>query len=96
MANFYLNVRAVLSKLVTSALKRLPFHDPVIRDVACLDPAERLTSTIGMIRRLIERFSNFIPNGKADQIEEEFALYQTTKDLPPNILVNARADVFLG
>ena len=49
-----------------------------------------------MIRRLIERFSNFIPNGKADQIEEEFALYQTTLDLPPNILVNTRVDVFLG
>ena len=84
LANFYLSVHAFLSKLVTSALKQLPFHDPIIRDVACPDPAERLTSTIGMIRRLIERFSNFIPNGKADQIEEEFALYQTTKDLPPN------------
>ena len=96
LANFYLNVCAFLSKLVTSALKRLPFHDPVIRDVACLDPAERLTSTIGMIRRLIESFSKFIPNGKADQIEEEFSLYQTTKDLPPNILVNTRVDVFGG
>jgi len=97
LANFYLHVCAFLSRLVTSALKHLPFDDQVIRDVACLDPAERLTSTTGMIRRLIARFSNFIPSGKGEQIEEEFALFQTMKDLPPDILMNSTpVDVFWG
>ena len=48
-----------------------------------------------MIRRLIERFPNFVPSGKDEQIEE-FALYQTTKDLPPDIPTNTRVDVFWG
>lgn len=96
LTDFYKYVRAFLSKLVTSTLKRLPFDDVVINDIACLDPTERLTSTPGMIRRLIERFSNFIPSGKGEQIEEEFTLYQTMKDLPPNILTNTRVDVFWG
>ena len=95
LANFYQHVRAFLSKLVTSTLKRLPFDDIVINDIACLDPTERLTSTTGMIRRLIERFSNFIPSGKGEQIEEEFALYQTMKDLPPDIPTNTCVG-FLG
>ena len=55
-----------------------------------------LTSTTGMIRRLIERFSSFIPSGKGEQIEEEFALYQTMKELPPDISTNSRVDVFWG
>ena len=92
LANFYQHVRAFLSKLITSTLKRLPFDDVVINDIA---PTERLTSTTGMIRRLIERFSNFIPSGKGEQIEE-FALYQTMKDLPPDIPTNTRVDVFWG
>ena len=97
LENFYKHVRAFLSKLVTSTIKRLPFDDTVINDIiACLDPTERLTSTTGMIRRLIERFPNFIPSGKGEQIEEEFALYQTTKDLPSDIPTNTRVDVFWG
>ena len=57
---------------------------------------ERLTSTTGMIR-LTKRFLNFIPEGKHDQIEEEFALYQTTKDLPSDFLMNThRVDIFCG
>ena len=67
----------------------------VINDIACLDRTERLTSTTGMIRRLIERFPNFVPSGKDEQIEE-FALYQTTKDLPPDIPTNICVDVFWG
>ena len=55
-ANFYQDVCAFLSKLITSTLKQLPFDDPVFNDVACLDPTDRLTSTTGMIRRLIEHF----------------------------------------
>lgn len=93
LANFYLHVRAFLSMLVKSSLKQLPFDDLVIRDVACLDPPERLTCTIGMIKRLIEHFSNFT-NGKGEQVEEEFALYQTTKELPPDILLNTHVDIF--
>ena len=96
LANFYKDVRAFLSKLVTSTLKRLPFDDPVINDIACLDPTERLNSTTGMIRRLMECFSNFVPCDKGEQIEEEFALYQTMKDLPPDIPTNAHIDVFWG
>ena len=71
------------------------FDDPVINDIACLDPTERLTSTTGMIKRLIERFSNFILSGKGEQIEE-FTLYQTMKDLPPDIPMNTCVDVFGG
>ena len=92
MGIFYQHVRAFLSKLVTSTLKRLPFDDPVV-NIACLDPTERLTSTTGTIKRLIERFSNFIPSGRGEQIEE-FALYQTTKGLPPDIPTNTRVDIF--
>ena len=94
LTNFYQHVRACLSKLVTSTIKRLPFDDVVINDIACLDPRERLTSTTGMIRRLIERFPNFVPSGKEEQIEEEFTLYQTMKSLPPDITVSTRVDVF--
>ena len=82
LKNFYLDIRAFFSKMVTSTRKRLPFDDVVLSDIACLDPVERLTSTIGMIRRLIECFSNFknqddvvVPNEKGEQIEKEFALY---------------------
>ena len=96
LANFYVHVRAFLSKLVASSLKRLPFDDVVIRDISCLDPTERLTATTGMIRRLLERFSNFIPSGKGEEIEEEFALYQTMKDLPLDILQTTCADTFWG
>ena len=73
----------------------MPFDDPVINDIACLDPTERLTSTTGMIRRLIECFSNIFPSGKGEQIEE-FVLYQTMKDLLPDIPTNAHVDVFWG
>ena len=93
LENFYTHVRAFLSKLVASTLKRLPFDDVVISDITCLDPPERLTSTAGMIRRSIDRFSNFVPQGKSDQIEEEFSLYQTTSDF---ILQTSRVDVFGG
>ena len=96
LANFYKHVRAFLSKLVTSTIKWLPFDDTVINDIACLDPTKRLTSTTGIIRRLIERFPNFVQSGKGELIEEEFALYQTIKDLPPDIPMNTRVDVFWG
>ena len=96
LAKFYHeHVHAVLSKLVTSMIKWLPFDDTVINDIACLDPTGRLTLTTGMIRRLIERFPNFVPSGKDEQIEE-FALYQTTKDLPPDIPTNTRAESTSG
>ena len=38
LTNFYQNVRACLSKLVTSTIKRLPFDDVLINDIACLEP----------------------------------------------------------
>ena len=66
----------------------MSFDDPVINEFAY-----RETFTIGMIRRLIECFSNFIPTGKGEQIETEFALYQTMKDLQP---MNTHVDVFWG
>ena len=45
-----------------------------------------------LVRPESEHFSNFIPNEKGEQIE----LYQTIKDLPPDILTNTRADIFWG
>lgn len=44
----------------------------------------------------MERFSNFVPSGKGVQIEEEIALYQAMKDLPPDIPTNIHTDVFWG
>ena len=44
---------------------------------------------------MIERFSNIIPSGKGEQIEE-FALYQTMEDLLPDIPMNTCVDVFWG
>ena len=38
-------IHGFLSKLVLSALKRLPFDDAVIKDIACLDPTKRSTSS---------------------------------------------------
>ena len=80
LVNFFVHVRSFLSNLVISARKRLPFHDSVISDISCLDPRERTTSTPGMIRRLVERFSHLVPTECCDLIEEQFSLYQTTKD----------------
>ena len=96
LVNFFVHVRSFLSNLVISARKRLPFHDSVISDISCLDPGERTTSTPGMIRRLVERFSHLVPIECCDLIEEQFSLYQTTKYLPQDLLQLARIDHFWG
>ena len=57
---------------------------------------QRITSTTPMIRKLVERFSNFVPLGDRDQIEEQFSLYQTTRDLPEELLQTTRVDLFWG
>ena len=83
LTNFYNNVGAFLAKLVHSAVKRLPLENTVLNDLAWLDPAERLSSTVSMVGRLATvHFKNFVPEEKQDQLEEEFCLYQITKDLP--------------
>ena len=46
-----------------------------------------------MIRRLAERF--FIASDKRDQIEEEYAHYQTV-DFPSDIQMSAPVDIFRG
>ena len=47
---------------------------------------------IEMIRRLAEHFSNLIASDKRDQIEEEYALYQTV-DLPSDIQRSTPVDI---
>ena len=95
---FYDNIREFLAKLVHSATKRLPMEDSVLTDLVWLDPAERVSSTVGMVRRLVMgHFKNFVPEEKRDQLEEEFCLYQTTKDLPDDIaLRQLDVDVYWG
>ena len=83
LTNFYNNVREFLAKLVHSAVKRLSMEDTVLNDLVWLDPAERVSSTVSMVRRLATvHFKNFVPEEKQDQLKEEFCLNQTTKDLP--------------
>ena len=95
---FYDNIREFLAKLVHSAMKRLPMEDAVLTNLVWLDPAERVPSTVGMVRRLaMGHFNNFVPEEKLDQLEEEFCLYQTTKDLPDDIaLRQLDVDVYWG
>ena len=95
---FYDNIREFLAKLVHSATKRLPMEDSVLTDLVWLDPAEIVSSTVGMVRRLaMGHFKNFVPEEKLDQLEEEFCLYQTTKDLPDDIaLRQLDVDVYWG
>ena len=98
LTDFYNNVREFLAKLVHSAVKRLPMKDTVLNDLVWLDPAERVSSTVGMVRRLATgHFKNFVPEEKLDQLEEEFCLYQTTKDLPDDIALHQTdVDVYWG
>ena len=84
--HFYANVREFLSKLVSSAFKRLPFDDTILNDLVWLDPNERTTSKFSMVKRLADRFNHFVPREALDTLEEEFCLYQTTRDLPSDII----------
>ena len=81
LAQFYVHVREILSKLVGSAVKCLPFEDTVFNDLVWLDPNERMTSNLNMVRRLAQLFTSFVPSEGLDLLEEEFSLYQTTRDL---------------
>ena len=46
-----------------------------------------------MVRRLATNFKNFVPEEKLDQLENEFCLYQTSKDLPD--VCHLDVDVYL-
>ena len=97
LTDFIKNVREFLVKLVHSAVKRLPIRDTVLNDLVWLDPAERISSNVGMVRRLATgHFRNFVPEEKLDQLEEEFCLYQTTKDLPGDISLQKDIDTYWG
>ena len=96
LSNFFLHIRDFLAKLVQSAVKRLPLHDEVLQDMVWLDPAERISSTSGMVRRLGIRFDNFISEDMLDQLIEEFCLYQTTGDLPTDVLSTQEIDQYWG
>ena len=96
LAEFYVHVREFLSKLIESALKRLPFEDTVLNDLVWLDPNERMTSSVSMVRGLAQRFASFIPNEGLDLLEEEVCLYQTTRDLPDDILQEHDIDIYWG
>ena len=96
LVQFYVRVRDFLSTLVQSAIKRLPFEDTVLNDLEWLDLNERMTSNVSMVRRLAQRFPNFVPTEKRDQLEEEFCLYQTTRDLQEDILYQQDIDIYWG
>ena len=96
LAQFYSNVRDFLSKLVTSAIKRLPLEDPILNDLIWLDPIERTTSNFSMVRRLTDQFNHCIQREDLDNLEEEFCLYQTTKDLPNDIVCEHCVDIYWG
>ena len=74
LVQFYVNVRNFLSKLVTSAFKRLPFENSDLNDLVWLDPTERTTSTFCMVRRLAAQFNHCVPRESLDTLEEEFCL----------------------
>ena len=63
--------------------------DTVLNNLVWLDPAEWISFTVGMVRRLAtEHFTNFVPEEKLDQLEEEFCLYQDTKNLPDDVTIH--------
>ena len=96
LVQFYVNVRKFLSKLVTSAFKRLPFENSVLNDIVWLDPTERTTSTFHMVRRLAAQFHHCVPRESLDTLEEEFCLNQTTRDIPSDILSEDQVDIYWG
>lgn len=93
LIQFYVHVREFLTKLVESTVHRLPFGDAVLNDIIWLDPRERTSCTVSMVRRLAHRFSNFVSSENLDVLEEEFCLYQTTRDLPSDLVSQPDIDI---
>lgn len=52
------------------------------------------TPKFSMERGLANQFNHFVPREALDTQEEEFYLYQTTKDLPSDILCEHQIDVY--
>ena len=57
-------------------------------------------TTVDMVRSLATVYFknvNFVPEEKLDRLEEEFCLYQTTKDIPDDIALHQTdVDVYCG
>lgn len=68
----------------------------VLNDLVWLDPCERTTSKFSMVKGLADQFNHFVPREALDALEEEFCLYQTTKDLPSDILCEEQIDLYWG
>ena len=49
-----------------------------------------------MVRRLAAQFNHCVPRESLDTLEEEFCLYQTTRDIPSDILSEDQVDIYWG
>ena len=82
-AVFFAGVKEFYHEAVRKMLDKFPFHNETIRDLAILDPRNRLSVTAASVSRLVRRFMQGTTVDDHDQLQKELRDF---KSMPENQL----------
>ena len=80
---FFAGVKEFYHEAVRKMLDKFPFHNETIRDLAILDPRNRLSVTAASVSRLVRRFMQGTTVDDHDQLQKELRDF---KSMPENQL----------
>ena len=81
---FYTGVRAFFTRCLTY-INKFPWDDALLRHACFVDFEKWKTCSFHSVQYFLERFSQLLPSQLADEVYDEFCLYQSLPALPPEI-----------
>lgn len=82
---FYTGVRAFFTGCLTYVVDKFPWDDELLQHACFIDFEKRKTCSFLSVEYFLRRFSQLLPSEHADEVYDEFRLYQSLPAIPPEI-----------
>lgn len=89
---FYAGVREFFVGAASYVADKFLWDDPVLKHACFVDFEKRKSISFESVEYFISRFPEHCPQGDhADEVYDEFRVYQSLQDIPPDILESSRS-----
>ena len=85
LKKFYTGVRAFFTGCLTYVVDKFPWDDELLQHACFIDFEKRKTCSFLSVEYFLRRFSQLLPSEHADEVYDEFRLYQSLPAIPPEI-----------
>ena len=82
---FYNGVRVFYVKCLTYIVDKFAWNDPLLKHVQFVDFEKRKICTFESVQYFLTRFSQLLPSEHTDEVYDEFRLYQSLPEIPPEL-----------